>query len=130
MNLKNTFFVLFYFLISCVGGSQEFQLARKFIDAYYVMADQTKALEMASDVAQLKLLEEKKLLQNVSEKQNSYRTRDIEFFLKKEDVSTDEVQFMFELKIHHANSEPTLNHVFIIVDRKNQKVKYFGEPMR
>ncbi len=115
------------FFVSCVGGSAEYKVTRDFIDAYYVMADQQAALAFTSDMAQDKLTREIELLEGVTTRSESYRSRDVEFKKLKEQVSESETHFLYELTLHFPDVATHTRTVGITVDRATHKVKFFGE---
>ena len=111
--------------LSC-QSNPDLQLARHFIDAYYVFADQKKALTMATDQAAQQLTKEIELLQDVSDRQDAYRSRDVLFELKKQFTENNTATFLFELTIKIPDLSDRKELINITVDRVAHKVKYFG----
>lgn len=122
-------FCLFCLLLlsQCIGGSREYKVARQFMDAYYVMADQQVALPMVMDVAKLKIEQEIVLLGSIHANPEAYKARAIEFRQIKTVTTAVDDSFLFELTIHNPNDEPIKKNVVITVDKPTQKVKFFGE---
>lgn len=133
-NLKNVIIgVVVILSASCIGGSQEYKLARNFIDAYYVMADLQNAKALTKDAASLKIDDQIKLTDELKPFASTYgvkqgfRSRDIEFELKDEAQNGNETTLKFEFTIHHPNSADEKRNVYIKIDRVDGKVTLFGE---
>lgn len=117
--------VVFLTGLSC-QSNLDLKLARDFIDAYYVFADQKKALTMATDQAEQQLRNEIELLKNVMGRQDAYRSRDVLFELKKQFTENNTSTFLFELTIKIPDLKDRKELITITVDRDTNKVKYFG----
>lgn len=102
------------------------KLARDFIDAYYVFADQKKALTFATDHAAQQLTDEIELLKNVEGRQDAYRSRDVLFELKKQFSENSTTTFLFELTIKIPDLADRKELINITVDHDAHKIKYFG----
>jgi hypothetical protein len=120
-------FVLLLVLVSSCKywNDSDLRLARDFIDAYYVAADQKKALELASGRAAELLQKEIGLLQGVDNREMAYKTRDVVFDLTKEDKTESEANFFYNLKIIQPDLADMTKRVHIVIDRKLKKVKDF-----
>ena len=82
--MKSCFIILSLVFLSCLGCSSstpEQKAARQFIDSYYVMANQKEAVTMTQGLAKMALEKELDLLDGVEARAESYKSRDIEFFL-------------------------------------------------
>lgn len=121
-------FLVFIFVSGCskYSNNPDLKLARDFIDAYYVFADQQKALGFTMGLAQNELQKELELLKDVPARQQAYRSRDVLFEMKKEVKSNDETIFLFELTLIIPEMEDQKRMINIIIDRQAGKVKYFG----
>lgn len=136
MGLKSRFaakiFVFAVFLgcaLSCIpsGKDAHLKLAQDFMDAYYVFANQQQALSLATAQAQEKISSEIRLLKGVVERQEDYRSRDVLFDLKQEKRDEREVNYFFELTIIVPQIGEQKRNVHLSIDRRLNKVKYFGE---
>lgn len=107
-------------------GNPDLKLARDFIDAYYVFADQKQALNFATDQAAQQLTDEIELLKNVAGRQDAYRSRDVLFELKKQFSENGTTTFLFELTLKIPDLADRKELINIMVDREAHKVKYFG----
>lgn len=101
--------------------------ARDFIDAYYVMADQIKALDITAGMAHDKIQSEIDLLKNVTMKQDAYRSRDVLFDLKRSQDQGSTIAYFYELTIKIPDLEDQKRLVNIMVDKKTMMVSYFAE---
>jgi len=128
MKKRLLFIIILICSLSCqkYANNPDLKIARDFMDAYYVFADQQKALPMTIGLAKEKLEKEIELLKDVSDHQDAYRSRDILFDLKKEVTNKDEAIYLFELTIKIPKLEDRKEMVNISIDRKAGKVKYFG----
>lgn len=130
-------FKRFFLLILCpltlfsacdkYAGDPDLKLARDFIDAYYVMADQAKALELSSQRAEEKLQEEMELVKGMEGRARAYTARDVVFELKNQRKTDGEADYFYELKIIQPELGDMKKTVHIVIDRKTGKVKSFGE---
>lgn len=107
-------------------SNPDLKLARDFIDAYYVFADQRKALNFASDQAAQQLSDEIELLKNMAGRQDAYRSRDVLFELKKQFSENSKTTFLFELTIKIPELSDRKELIHITVDQDAHKIKYFG----
>lgn len=105
----------------------DLKLARDFIDAYYVMADQTKAMTLSSDRAEEALRKEAELVKGIEGRERAYAARDVVFDLKDSRKTGDEADYFYELKIIQPELGDTKKTVHLVIDRKAGKVKSFGE---
>jgi len=121
--------ILLVLPVSYCGGTADpdLRLARQFIDAYYVMADQNSAFGLSKGFAQAKIKKEISLLKEMKGTQSAYRTRDILFKLLKEKKSKKEAMYFFELTIKIPGMEDSKRMVNVTIDRTEKRVKYFGE---
>lgn len=103
------------------------QLARDFIDAYYVMADQQKALTLSSDRAQEALNKESELVKGVANREEAYKARDITFELKDSQKTEASADYFYELRIIQPELGDMKKLVHIAIDRKTHKVSAFSE---
>lgn len=118
-------------VIICVACSKyskdpDLKLARDFIDAYYVFANQQQALNLTTGSARQAIQKEIELLKDVPQRQESYRSRDVLFELKKKLTQKDEVAYLFELTILIPKMADRKELINITIDRKLNKIKYFG----
>lgn len=120
--------IVMIFALACSQYSRDpnLKLARDFIDAYYVFADQNKTLQFVSGAAEEAVQKEIKLLKDVSNRQDSYRSRDITFELKQTLQEADAIVYLFELTIKIPQLGDKKEMVHIAVDTKMHKVKFFG----
>jgi len=81
------------------SDNPDLRLARDFIDSYYVFANQQKSLGLTTGSARDEINKEIGLLKGVLSRQDSYRSRDVLFELKKEMKSDNEAIFLFELTL-------------------------------
>lgn len=111
------------------SGNPDLKLARDFIDAYYVLADHRRALELADGLAKEEIEREIKLLTDVPEDANlnAYRSRDVLFELKRERVEPNEAVYFYELTILVPGIEGRKQLINITVDRRVMKVSTFGD---
>lgn len=131
--MKNSYpklFVIFVAILlsfsSCkYARDADLRLARDFIDAYYVEADQREALKLTSGRAHELIKKELELLAGVENREMSYKTRDVVFELTKEDKTDSEVNYFYNLKIIQPDVADMVKRVHIVVDRENGKVKDF-----
>lgn len=131
--MKNSYpklFVIFVTILlsfsSCkYARDADLRLARDFIDAYYVEADQRGALTLTSGRAHELIKKELELLAGVENREMSYKTRDVVFKLTKEDKTDSEVNYFYNLKIIQPDVADMVKRVHIVVDRENSKVKDF-----
>lgn len=107
-------------------NNPDLRLARDFIDSYYVMADQKKALLLTTGQASDELKEEIKLTQGIPDRQNAYRSRTVSFDLVKEIKTADEVVYLFKLTITVPDMDAQEQMIHIAIDRPAGKIKYFG----
>lgn len=115
-----------FFGCSKYSNDADLRLARDFIDAYYVEANQQKAMTLSNGHAAELLQREIELVKDVENRENSYRTRDVTFDLKKENKTAEEVDYFYELNIVVPDLGTVKKNVSIIIDRKNAKVKDFS----
>lgn len=109
------------------ANDPDLKLARDFIDAYYVMADQNKALGLASTRAEESIKKELELVKGMEGRERAYAARDIVFELKDSRVTADEADYFYELKIIQPEFGDTKKTVHLVIDRKVGKVKSFSE---
>lgn len=111
------------------SGNPDLKLARDFIDAYYVLADHRRALDLTEGPAKQEIEREIKLLADVPEDANlnAYRSRDVLFELKRERVEPDETVYFYELTILVPGVEARKQLINITIDRKLMKVSTFGD---
>jgi hypothetical protein len=107
-------------------SNPDLKLARNFIDAYYVFADQKKALNFVTDQAAQQLNDEIELLKTVTGRQDAYRSRDVLFELKKQLSENNTTIFLFELTIKIPELSDRKELINIMVDHDAHKIKYFG----
>jgi hypothetical protein len=119
-------FSLFLFACSPYRGNPNLSLARDFIDAYYVMADQQKALALTTGQATEIIENEILLLKNVVNRAEAYRSRDVEFALKKEMTSPGEVIYFYELTLNIPNWGERKEAITLILDTEKNKIRFFG----
>ncbi len=129
--LKQRAVVIFIFLATFVACTQysnnpELKLARDFIDAYYVFANQHQALPLTVGQASEELKKEIELTKDVTERQDSYRSRTVLFDLVKEMKTDDEALYLFKLTLKIPDVGDVEQMVNIAVDRRAHKIKYFG----
>lgn len=119
--------LLIVFCVTCASAKDqsELKLARDFVDAYYVFADQAKALQLSTGQAAHLLNEELNLLKTVGSKEDAYRSRTVLFALKKQSILAQQALFLFELTIKIPNFQDRKELVMVSVDRKANKVKDF-----
>jgi ribosomal 30S subunit maturation factor RimM len=131
MMRKNRFvFIFCVFLVttlSCNRYSNDADLraTRDFIDAYYVMADQKKALTLSEGRAEEELQKEVALLEGIEDREHAYKARDVTFTLQRESKTDAEADYFYKLKIIQpelGNMEKTIH---LVVDRKNGRIKDF-----
>lgn len=126
---QKTFFIfvaiLFSFSSCKYARDADLRLARDFIDAYYVEADQKQALTLTSGRAEELIKKELELLEGIENREMSYKTRDVVFKLTKEDKTDSEVNYFYNLKIIQPDVADMIKRIHIVVDRKNGKVKDF-----
>jgi len=130
--LRDTAILIVFFLsvsLACQKHSPEYGVARRFIDAYYVMADHDAALLLADQAAKIKIESEKNLLANVEARDSAYKSRDVEFTLLKQENSAGQSQLFFELTLHVAGLDPIKKNVFIVIDQKSERVIFFGDSL-
>lgn len=120
--------VLFLWVLACspYHGNPNLSLARDFIDAYYVMADQGKALGLTTGQATEAIENEILLLKNVANRTEAYRSRDVEFALKKEMTGPGEVIYFYELTLNIPNLGERKEAITLILDTEKNKIKFFG----
>lgn len=111
------------------SGNPDRQLARDFIDAYYVLADHRRALDLTAGPAKQEIEREIKLLADVPQDANlnAYRSRDVLFELKRERVEPNEAVYFYELTILVPGIEGRKQLINITIDRKLMKVSTFGD---
>lgn len=124
------FFLLIFFTLSLAMCSKyandpDLRLARDFIDAYYVMADQRAALNLVSGRAEEEIKKELNLLKGIEQRDQDYRTRDIVFDLKTSTKTDVEANYFYELRIIQPESGESERMIHIVVDRKSGRVKDF-----
>jgi hypothetical protein len=125
--MKKAILILFIFIAcSPYSGNPELTLARDFIDAYYVFANQEKAIKLTSGMAKDKIQKEIDLLKGYTGRQNAYRSRDILFELKKEVKDAESIMFIYEITVKIPELEDRKEIVNIKVDSKLAKVTYFS----
>lgn len=130
MNVSRlTVMICFLLVAACSKYSNDPHLsrARDFIDAYYVMADQTLALNITSGMAHDKIQSEVELLKNVTMKQDAYRSRDVLFELKRSQDQGNSIAYFYELTIKVPGMDDQKRLVNIMIDKKTMKVSYFAE---
>lgn len=128
MRFSKLIFVLFVYFFACspYHGNPRLSLARDFIDAYYVMADQQKALTLTTGQAAEAIENEILLLKNVANRTEAYRSRDVEFELKKEMTGPGEVIYFYELTLNIPNLGERQEMITLILDTEKNKIKFFG----
>lgn len=119
-------FNLCFLACSPYYGNPNLTLARDFIDAYYVMADQEKALAFTTGQAAEAIENEILLLKNVANRTEAYRSRDVEFELKKEMTGPSEVIYFYELTLNIPNLGERKEAITLILDTEKNKIKFFG----
>lgn len=119
-------FNLCFLTCSPYYGNPNLTLARDFIDAYYVMADQEKALAFTTGQAAEAIENEILLLKNVANRTEAYRSRDVEFELKKEMTGPSEVIYFYELTLNIPNLGERKEAITLILDTEKNKIKFFG----
>lgn len=113
-------------LLSCsFNRDPSFQVTRKFLDAYYVMADQKSALPLTVGRATENLTQELALLSGVQDRGDSYKSRDVSFVLKNTEVTGADVNYFYELTITTPGLGKMTKHVHLVVDTTLQKIKDF-----
>lgn len=117
---------LCFFACSPYYGNPNLSLARDFIDAYYVMADQQKALALTTGQAAEAIENEILLLKNVENRVEAYRSRDVEFELKKEMTGPGEVIYFYELTLNIPNLGEKKETITLILDTEINRIKFFG----
>ena len=122
-------FAFCFFCVTCdtYKDQPELKIAKDFVDAYFVFADQQKALKMSMGKATHLLDEELASLKMFGSRANAYRSRDVLFTLKKEKLFADEAVFLFELDIVIPQLPKRKLLVTVTVDRRDLKVKDFKE---
>lgn len=117
--------IIFSFASCKYARDADLRLARDFIDAYYVEADQKQALALTSGRAEELIKKELELLEGVPDREMSYKTRDVVFELTKEDKTAVEVNYFYNLKIIQPGVTDMQKRIHIVVDRAAGKVKDF-----
>lgn len=109
------------------SNDPELSLARDFIDAYYVMADQQKAITLSTGSAKDKLESEINLLKDVTTREDAYRSRDVMFELKRSQDRGREMVYFYELTIRIPDIGDQKRLVNLMVDKELKKITYFAE---
>lgn len=99
--------------------------ARAFLDSYYVMANQQAALPLTSGHATETINQEIALLAGVEARDDSYKSRDMNFKLIESQTVGSDANYFYELTITQPGLGKMTKHVSIIVDPTTQKVKDF-----
>lgn len=118
---------LFFLLpIACAGDADQ-NVARQFLDQYYVMANQAESAKLTEGMASDFLKNEIDLLKSLPQQveADAYRSRDITFKIEREQVSEDEAIYLYRLKIIVPNYGTQEKMVNITINRKTHKVKAF-----
>ena len=129
--MKKSILSFYIFLLVFAGACNQYSsnpnlaLARDFIDAYYVFADQEKALLLCTGHAAENLKSEIELLKNVSNRQEAYRTRSITFELKQQLHQENTEMYLFELTIKLPQLGERKQLVNIGIDTASNMIKFF-----
>ncbi len=120
-----TFLFLASTFFSCRGGDPDLKVTRKFLDSYYVMADQKAALLLTTGHATELLNNEIALLKDVQGHDGAYKTRDVNFKLMQTQAVGDDINYFYELTITDPSVGKMIKHVNIVVDHATHKIKDF-----
>jgi hypothetical protein len=110
------FFVL---ATSCRDMSDPDQLAKAFVDAYYVEYDFDRALTFSDGAAALRLHDEKKLVDDARTKVAIAQSRSRTYYgdPEKHAVGESLVHYTFALEIHHGSNEMRRTAVIMLAKK-------------